>query len=253
MSPALSRFQDRVAIVTGAASGIGRATALRLADEGAAVLCLDIVSDGVVETAKLAGEREGMGEARVCDVTDRASIDAAVAACVDRFGKIDVLCNIAGIIHYGHFGEIPLDAWKKVYAVNVEGLFQMCQAAIPHLLETRGNIVNASSSSALRGMPYGTAYSSSKGAISAFTRSLAIEYAKRGIRVNAVCPASIETAMTNVQLIPDDVDYKLLMRQAAITGAREPDVVAGVIAMIASEDGAHLNGEEIRVDGGAVS
>lgn len=253
MPSPLARFHDRVAIVTGAASGIGRATACRLADEGASVFCLDIASDRVEDTAKQITAAGGTAVARVCDVADRASIDAAVAACIDRFGRIDVLCNIAGVIHYGHFVEIPIEDWRRVFAVNVEGLVQMSQATIPHLLETRGNIVNASSSSALKGLPFGVAYSSSKGAISALTRSLAIEYSKRGLRVNAVCPASIDTGMTKDGLIPEGVDYKLLMRQAAITGPAEPEVVAGVIAMIASDDGRHLNGEEIRVDGGALS
>lgn len=249
----MRRFEDKAALVSGAASGIGRATALRLASEGATVLCVDVQSEAVEKTAKDVIEAGGQARAVVCDVTNRKQVDAAVQACVDDFGKLDVLCNIAGIIHVGHFAELGLDDWNKLLAVNVTGIFQMCQSALPHLLECEGNIVNASSTSALKGLPYGVAYSTTKGAISAMTRSLAIEYAKRGVRVNAVCPASIETPMMDPRLFSGDFQVDLLMRQSAVTGSRGPDVVASTIAFLASDDAIHLTGEEIRIDGGALS
>ena len=249
----MQRFAGKTALVTGAAAGIGRATALRLAEEGARVFCVDVQAAAVQKTAKDAAEAGGETGAAVCDVTDHSQIVAAVGACVDQLGQLDVLCNVAGIIQVGHFADITLDSWNKVFAVNVTGVFQMCQAALPHLLETRGNIVNTSSSSALKGLSYGVAYSATKGAISAMTRSLAIEYARRGVRVNAVCPASIETAMTDPKLFSGDYDFDLLMRSAAINGPRGPEVVASTIAFLASEDAAHFTGEELRVDGGALS
>jgi len=249
----MRRFDDKAALVSGAASGIGRATALRLASEGARVLCVDVQAEAVEATAKEAIEAGGQARAVVCDVTNREEVDAAVQACVAEFGKLDVLCNVAGIIRIGHFAELSLDDWNKLLAVNVTGIFQMCQSALPHLLESKGNIVNASSTSALKGLPYGVAYSTTKGAISALTRSLAIEYAKQGVRVNAVCPASIKTPMTDPRLFSGDYQVDLLMRQSALTGSRGPDVVARTIAFLASDDALHITGEEIRIDGGALS
>ena len=249
----MRRFEDKAALVSGAASGIGRATALRLAREGASVLCVDVQAEALEMTAKDALLQGGRARALICDVTNREEVDAAVQACVDDFGKLDVLCNIAGIIQVGHFAELTVQDWNKLLAVNVTGIFQMCQSALPRLLETRGNIVNASSAAALKGLPYGVAYSATKGAISAMTRSLAIEYSKRHVRVNAVCPASIETPMMDPRLFAGDFEVDLLMRQSAINGPRSPDAVASTIAYLASDDAIHLTGEEIRVDGGALS
>ncbi|MCH2173752.1 SDR family oxidoreductase [Myxococcota bacterium] len=249
----LARFENKVALITGAGAGIGRATALRLAEEGARVACIDLKPEAVVETAELVAQNGGEALAVTCDVSDRNSVNAAVATSIDQFGQLDVLGNIAGILSFHHFSEMELASWEKLFSVNVTGVFHVTQAALPHLIETQGNIVNASSSSALGGLPYGVGYSSTKGAISAFTRSLAVELSPHGIRVNAVCPASIVTAMTESTLIPDGAKNRLLTRQAAMDGPRGPEVVAGVIAMIASEDGTHLNGEEIRVDGGALT
>lgn len=249
----MRRFEDKVMLVTGAASGIGRATALRVAEEGGSVFCIDLQAEALQETAKLAIERGGSAEARVCDVTHPEEIKAAVAACVDRFGRIDVLCNIAGLLRMDNFHELDLADWNRVLSVNLTGTMLMCQAALPHLLKTGGNIVNASSTSALAGLPWGTAYAASKGGVLAFTNALAVEYGRQGLRANSVCPGSIKTPMTGALKMPDDIDGVLVQRILPLDKPRGPETVAGVIAMLASEDGAHINGEYIRVDGGTLA
>ncbi len=249
----MRRFEDKVVLVTGSASGIGRATVLRTASEGANVLCVDIQREGAELTAKSAVDLGVEAEARVCDVSDPQEVASSVQACIDRFGKLDVLCNIAGILRFDRTLELELENWNRILAVNLTGTLLMCQAALPHLLETRGNIVNASSTAALSGLPYGAAYGASKAGVLALTRTLAIEYGRQGLRANAVCPGSITTPMTADVDMPSDADPKLIRRVMALDRPRGPETVAGVIAMLASEDGAHVNGEHIRVDGATLS
>lgn len=249
----MRRFEDQVALITGAASGIGRATALRLAQEGAALLCADVQSEAVAQTAKSAVELGAEAEARVCDVSEPEAVTATVDACVARFGKLDILCNVAGLLRMAHFHELQLEDWNRLIAINLTGTYLTCKSALPHLLESKGNIVNTSSTSALAGLAYGAAYAASKGGVLALTRALAIEYGKQGVRANAVCPGSVLTPMTSRSMLPKDADPKLIQRAMALDRPRGPEVVAAVIAMLASEDGAHINGAEIRVDGGTLS
>jgi NAD(P)-dependent dehydrogenase (short-subunit alcohol dehydrogenase family) len=250
----IRRFEDKVALVTGAASGIGRATSLRFAEEGAKAFCVDLQAEEVESTAKSAAEIGAEAQAHVCDVADPQAAAACVQACVDRFGRLDVLCNVAGILRFDYFQDLDLDDWNRILAVNLTGTFLMCRAAIPHLLDSGGNIVNTSSTSALAGLAYGAAYGASKAGVLALTRSIAVEYAARGLRANAVCPGSILTPMTSGGAgLPEKVDPKLIRRAMAIDKPRGPETVAGVIAMLASEDGAHINGEQIRVDGGTLA
>ena len=249
----MRRFDDKVVLATGAAAGIGRATAIRLANEGASMFLVDVQEKGLQETLALVRDTGVDAEARRVDLSDPDAATAAVGACVERFSRIDVLCNIAGIVRMDKTHELELADWNRVLAVNLTGTFLMCKAAIPHLLESGGNIVNISSTSGLQGMPWGAAYASSKGGVLALTRAVAVEYGKQGLRANAVCPGSVETAMQNADMIPKDADYKLLKRIMPLDRARGPETVASVIAMLASDDGAHINGEFIRVDGGTLA
>jgi NAD(P)-dependent dehydrogenase (short-subunit alcohol dehydrogenase family) len=250
----MRRFEGKVVLVTGAASGIGRATVERLASEGAKLFCADVQAEALQETAKRAVELGAEADARVCDVSSESDAVASVAACVARFGRLDSLCHVAGILRFAHTHEMSFAEWRKVQAVNLDGTFLMCRAALPHLLASGGNIVNVSSVAALAGLAYGAAYGASKGGVLAFTRALAVEYGKQGVRVNAVCPGSIKTPMTAGGAgLPKDADMKLVMRQMALDRARGPETVASLIAFLASEDAAHVNGESIRVEGGTLA
>lgn len=249
----MKRFEDKVAFVTGAAAGIGRATALRLAGEGASLYLVDVAAAGLEETAKLCAEAGAAVESSRCDVTDEDDVRSNVAACIERFGRLDTLCNIAGILLLDHFLDISVEQFRRVLDVNLVGTFMLCQAAMPHLIESKGSIVNTSSTSALAGVPYGAAYGTSKGGVSALTRTLAVEFGQQGVRCNAVNPGSILTAMSGAGVVPEDADMKLMARAMPLDRARGPEVVAAAIAMLASEDAVHINGEELRVDGGTLA
>jgi meso-butanediol dehydrogenase/(S,S)-butanediol dehydrogenase/diacetyl reductase len=249
----MKRFTDRVALVTGAGSGIGRATALRLADEGASLLCADVQAVPLRAVADECRARGAAVETSLCDQSDERQVDATVAACVARFGRIDVLCNVAGILRFDHTHELATEDWNRVLAVNLSGTFFFCRAALPHLLASKGNIVNVASTAALKGQPWSAAYSASKGGILSLTRSLSVDYVEQGVRANAVCPGDIKTPIVNAFRLPAGANPKLLDRVRSPRGAAGPESVAGVIAMLASDDGAHITGAEIRIDGGTLS
>ncbi len=149
----MKRFEGKVVLLTGAASGIGRATALRLAEEGASLYCTDVQNEALESAAKEARERGAEVVARVCDVADESQVVAAVAECVRHFGRLDSLCNVAGILRFDHTHEVTLADWERILSVNLTGTFLTCREAIPHLLESGGNVVNTSSTAALAGHP----------------------------------------------------------------------------------------------------
>ena len=253
----MPRFTDQVLLITGGASGIGRAATLKLAAEGANVFVTDVVAEGLEETVKAASEiaaaSGGRIESRVADIADEAQANDSVAACVETYGKLDTLCNNAGIIAYSRTDEMDFAAWRKILSVNLDGTFLMTRAAIPHLLETKGAIVNIGSTAGLAGLAYGAAYSASKGAIHAFTRAIAVEYADRGLRANSIAPASIDTGMTKPTRMPEGADFELLNRLASLHGPTGPERVADLILFLASQDALHISGEEIRIDGAALA
>ena len=240
----VERFEGRTAIVTGAASGIGRATVERLRAEGATVVAVDVrptgLGNGVVEV--------------VGDIALPETAEQAVAAAVDATGAVHVLANVAGILRTARTHEHALETWDQVLAVNLTGTFLACKAAIPALLAAGGGaIVNTASTAALAGHPWAAAYSASKGGVLALTKVLAVEYARDGLRTNCVCPGSIDTPITGDFVFPDGVDTRLIKRMMAIDHPRGPETVAAAIAFLASDDAAHVNGESLRVDGGTLS
>jgi NAD(P)-dependent dehydrogenase (short-subunit alcohol dehydrogenase family) len=249
----MRRFEGKVVLITGAASGIGRATAQRLAREGASLFLVDTAKEGLEESVKRCSSEGATVESAACDVSREEQVNEAVARCVDRFGRLDVLVNVAGILLLAHTGETTLAQWQKVLDVNLTGTFLFCKAALPHLLASGGNIVNTSSTSAINGMAYGAAYGASKGGVLALTRTLAVEYGAKGLRANAICPGSIKTPMGSGSNLPKDINFELIKRAMPLDKPRGPEVVASVVAMLASEDGAHINGESIRMDGGTLA
>jgi len=249
----MKRFADKVVLVTGAGSGIGKASALRLAREGGAIFCVDLNIDAVQATADEIVDDGGTATAYHCDISNEAAVDGCIAACVEQYGSLYALVNMAGILRFDDTEQLKLADWQKVIDVNLTGTMLLCRAVLPHLINSKGSIVNAASTASLSGLPCGVAYSASKGGVLAMTRSIAVEYAKRGVRANCVCPGDIKTGMTDGVGFPDSMDFDLISRIMSISGAKGPETLAGVIAMLASDDGIHITGEDIRVDGGTLS
>jgi meso-butanediol dehydrogenase/(S,S)-butanediol dehydrogenase/diacetyl reductase len=176
-----------------------------------------------------------------------------VAQCVSTYGKLDALCNIAGILHFDNTHDLSLEKWDRVLRVNLTGTFLMCQEALPHLLDGGGNIVNMASTAGMAGQPWTAAYSASKGGVLALTYTLAVEYGKQGLRANAVCPGSVKTPMHDVFELPEGADGALLQRIMPLDTFRGPEVAGALVAFLASDDAAHVNGERVRVDGGTLA
>jgi len=246
----MGRFNDLVVLLTGAASGIGKASILRMAEEGASVVCADVQTEAAETTAKEARELGAKAIAVRLDVADPASCNESVAATIEEFGRIDSLCNIAGILRFDHTHELTLEHWNQILAVNLTGTFLMTQAAIPHLLASKGSLVNMASTAGLAGQPWSAAYAASKGGVVAFSRAMAVEYGKQGMRSNAVAPGGILTPIQKEFQLPEGADASLLQRIMPLDIMREPETAAAVVAFLASPDSIHVNGETIRVDGG---
>ncbi|MEU7701770.1 SDR family NAD(P)-dependent oxidoreductase [Streptomyces sp. NPDC015492] len=258
----LTRYEGRRALITGGGSGIGQATVLRVLAEGGRVVAADISEDGLKDTVAKAGDAAGRLTTVVVNVADEASVRAGVAAAVEALGGLDVLVNAAGILRSSHTHETSLDSFEQVVRINLTGTFLMIRESIPALLEGDGSaVVNFSSTSAMFAHPYMAAYAASKGGIQSMTHALAAEYAKQGIRFTAVQPGSISSGMTDGTGasrqsvgpgIPEDADWSLFTKLAPALGQgfAGPETVAGVVAMLASEDGRFITGTEVRIDGG---
>ncbi len=251
----MERFNGRNALITGGGSGIGRATVHRILAEGGRVVAVDVNEDGLKSTLDRAtadGTADRLTTA-VLDVADEAAVRAGVAEAVAGLGGLDVLVNAAGILRSTHTHETSLEFWNKIIAVNLTGTFLMTREALPALLAGgEGVVVNFSSTSATFAHPYMAAYAATKGGIQSFTHAIAAEYAKQGLRAVCVAPGSIDSGMTNNPGLPADADFSLLAKLSPALGQgfAGPETVAGVIAMLASDDGAFVTGTELRIDGG---
>ncbi len=245
----MRRFEGKVVMVTGAGSGIGRATACRLASEGARISASDINAAGLAETmALLAGE--GHHSQRL-DVSQAAACSAAVEAAVAACGRLDVLCNVAGIAGAYRLEEITDELWARMIGINLSGPFYMSRAAMPHLLKTRGNIVNIASTAALVGQVYNAPYCASKGGLNLLSKALAVEFSKQGVRVNAVCPGGVRTALTQGFRVPENPDGELFARLSSLVQPMaEPEEIAGAVAYLASDEARFVTGESLTIDGG---
>jgi NAD(P)-dependent dehydrogenase (short-subunit alcohol dehydrogenase family) len=238
----MARFDGKIALVTGAASGIGAATAALLGQEGATVVGVDLAGDGAAILR--------------ADVTDPASGAEAVATAVERHGRLDVVVNCAGIFRFGRVEDVTLDEWQRHLAVNLTGPFLISQAAVPHLVETTGTIVSVASIAGVKGQAYTSAYCASKGGLVLFTKSLALELAPRGVRVNCVCPGGVDTPLIvgAFESMPTDGDTKLMARlDSVLPGLVAPGEVAEAIAYLASDAARMVTGTTLLLDGGTQS
>lgn len=245
----MERFTDRRVLVTGAASGIGRATTHRLVAEGARVVAVDVAAEGLAATAATA---DGPVVTHVADLADEDALRGAVTVAVDELGGLDGLANVAGIHRTTPLDELTSDDLLDLYRINCVAPLLVCREAAPHLARG-GAIVNVASTAATHGHPYMTAYAASKGALLAGTLTLAAELAPAGIRAVALSPGGVDTPLTRAEgVLPDDRDTSYYGRVMPIMGRPgRPEQVAAAVAFALSDDGGYLDGVELRLDGGS--
>lgn len=244
------QLAGKKALVTGAASGIGRATAIRFAAEGAQVTIADVNAAGLAETAALMALPPRI---QTFDAADHDSCRALVAAAAEN--GLDVLCNISGILDWGSTASFPVEKFERILAINTTSVFVLCQAALPHLIESKGCIVNTASTAGVQGIAYNVAYSASKHAVVGITKSLAVEVASHGVRVNAICPGAVATPMTATMPTDPDIDWPLVMRNAPKLpdGTCQPEDIAELFLFLASDRARKVTGSLYTMDGGQMA
>ncbi len=238
------------ALVTGAASGLGRGTAIALAKAGANLCLVDINAGGLEDTAR---QVRALGRdvlVHATDLTLEKNCVLAVAAAVAAFGRLDALCNVAGLIIFANSTEMTAADWDKTLALNLSAPFHLSKAAIPHLLERNGAIVNVTSSAAFIGEAYAAAYCATKAGLNGMTKSMAMEYMHKPVRINAVAPGGMMTNIGANLRMPEGVDLGLIKRFNGMRGMVEVDDVAEMIAHLASDAGRAFHGTCVTMDRG---
>lgn len=246
-----SDMRGKAALVTGAASGLGRATAVALARAGADVFAVDLNADGLAATVDAVSAAGARCHAHPADLSQAGNCADAVTAAVAACGGLDALCNVAGVIYFNHSTEMPREDWDRTLAVNLSAPFFLSQAAIPHLLERDGAIVNVSSSATHIGEAYAAAYCASKAGLTHLTRAMAMEYMHKPIRINAVAPGGMMTGIVSSMMnMPKDLDASLMERFKPLRGMVEVEDVADLIAFLASDAARGYHGACVSIDKG---
>ena len=243
-------FAGRSILVTGASSGLGAATVRRFAAGGGKVYAASRNADLLAEVAGSCADLPGEVAFGSHDITSAEDCRAAVGATVEAFGRLDVVVNNAGRHDFRITTEVTEEQWAYDVALNLSGAFFVSQAAIPHLLEVDGNIVNVASVAGIMGESYSAAYTASKHGIVGLTKALAIEYLNTPLRVNCVCPGGMNTPQVTTIEVPEGADWDLIMRVSAKRGLMDADAVAAVIAFLGSDDAAAVHGTVLPVDHG---
>ncbi len=250
---AVSPLEGQSVLVTGAASGIGRATAVRLAADGAAVAAVDRAAEGAAETADLVGRTGGRAIVCATDVSRQDEVVDAVSATVDAFGGLTGVVTCAGIFHPGDLrpaADVELDDFVHVIAVNLTGTFLAIKHALPHLVTGGGAIVTIASTAAIRGHGVGSGYTASKGGVAALTRLLAVQYGPEGIRANCICPGGVDTPMAAGTFLTPEARERT-KRRVPLQTVAQPEEIAAVAAFLLSADASHVTGQTLPVEGGA--
>ncbi|MBB3982261.1 NAD(P)-dependent dehydrogenase (short-subunit alcohol dehydrogenase family) [Sphingobium fontiphilum] len=243
-------FTGKVVLVTGAASGLGRAAALRFAAEGAQVCLADLNAEGLVETARRITAAGGESASCAGDLGDPAHCAEAVATAIEAFGRLDVLCNVAGILRFHALAKVTADDWARLFAANVSAPFFMMQAAMPHLVETKGNVVNVVSTAAFLGQAYTAPYSATKAALLSLTKSLAMEFMHAPVRINALAPGGMMTEMVQTLEFPQDADQSLIARYIGLRPPAQPEDIVEPMLFLASDRARTVHGACYTADSG---
>jgi NAD(P)-dependent dehydrogenase (short-subunit alcohol dehydrogenase family) len=244
---------DRVVLVTGAGSGLGAATALACAREGARTFLVDRDAQGMAETAQAIADAGGESASHVADLSQRSTCFQAVAAAVDRFGGLDGLCNVAGITLFHQVCDVTEEEWNLTMAIILSAPFYLSQAAIPELLRSKGSIVNVASSGGIKGTAYTVPYSAAKAGVIHMTKCMAMEFMNQPIRINAIAPGGMITNIARDMKLTGGMDRDLIRRFSGMRPPVDPSEVANVIAFLLSDKASNIHGSIVSVDGGVTA
>jgi len=243
-------FDGKVVLITGAASGLGRAASVRFAREGARVCLADINSAGLDETARIIANAGGRCTQYAGDLGQPSSCTDAVRTAIGSFGRLDVLCNVAGILRFHALADVTAEDWQMLFAANVTAPFFMTQAAMPHLVAASGNVVNVASTAAFIGQSYTAPYAATKAALLSLTKSLAMEFIKSPVRINAIAPGGMMTEMVQGLVFPGGADTDMILRYCGFRPPNRPEDIVEPMIFLASDRARAVHGACYTADNG---